>query len=257
MVVLQSTLRGFMRTVIVIPTYNEAENLPLIVKEIFTSCPEFVDILIVDDNSPDGTGQIADSLSLAETKIHVLHRTGKLGLGSAYIEGFQWAIAHGYSFIVEMDADGSHPASFLPKLLYAAEDDKIGLVIGSRWVRGGQVIGFSPFRLILSRLGNLYSRAWLRTGVSDCTGGFRVFRTKTLQSIALETVQSQGYCFQVDLTRRVSSAGFIIVEVPIVFQPRRHGVSKMSFSIVLEALINVTLWGLQERLKSLIPSYPR
>ena len=237
-----------MHTVVVIPTYNEVENLPLIVSEVLAACDETVEVLVVDDHSPDGTGDVADTLAAMEPRVHVLHRSGKLGLGTAYIEGFRWAIARGATHIVEMDADGSHPAALLPKLLNTATDDNVGLVIGSRWTRGGRVVGFSLPRLLLSRLGNRYARTWLRTGVDDSTGGYRVFRVSTLEAVALDTVQSQGYCFQVDLTRRARNAGITIVEVPIVFEPRRHGLSKMSVRIVVEALVAVTRWGLQDRL---------
>lgn len=238
-----------MRTVVVIPTYNEAENLPLIVAEVFEVCDDGVEILVVDDHSPDGTGELAERLAASNPRIHVLHRPGKLGLGTAYLAGFRWAIERGADFVVELDADGSHPVSSLPGLLAAAARDGVDLVIGSRWVPGGRVVGFPVHRLLLSRAGNCYIRMMLGSGVHDSTGGFRVFRRSTLQAVDLDSVDSQGYCFQVDMTRRVADAGLRVVEVPIVFVPRRHGVSKMSSRIVLEALLAVTRWGVQARLR--------
>jgi len=235
------------RVLVIIPTYNEAENIQIIVGRLRSAVPS-VDILIADDNSPDGTGAIADELSAADPQIHVLHRAGKQGLGAAYLAGFAWAGEHHYEAVVEMDADGSHAPEQLPRLLDAlAEADA---VIGSRWVRGGTVVNWPWHRWMISRTGNLYVRLALGMTVKDATGGYRAYRMTALDKMDIATVASQGYCFQVDLAWRAYRNGFRVVEVPITFAERERGASKMSSSIVREALWRVTVWGSQSRLRS-------
>jgi dolichol-phosphate mannosyltransferase len=225
-----------LRTLIIIPTYNERENLPLLLKDIFSFVPE-TDVLVVDDNSPDGTGELADQLSRQNARIHVLHRPGKMGLGTAYIAGFKYAIAQGYGAAFEMDADFSHDPRYLPDILQAIEH--ADLVIGSRYVAGGTTPNWSVSRRMISGCGNLFARFMLGIPVHDCTGGFRCYRRHVLEDIELDSVQSRGYAFQVELTHRVLQGGFKIVEVPITFMDRRLGVSKMSRSIVIEAFAYV------------------
>jgi dolichol-phosphate mannosyltransferase len=201
--------------------------------------------LVVDDASPDGTGQMADQLAKADERINVMHRPGKSGLGSAYLAGFGWAMEAGYGVVVEMDADGSHDPAELPALLNAlAEAD---LVLGSRWVPGGVVRNWPRSREALSRFGNAYARVMLRIEARDATGGYRAYRADTLDAIDLDTVQSQGYCFQIDLALRVYRAGLTVTEVPITFTERTRGASKMSRAIIIEALWLVTRWGLAAR----------
>jgi dolichol-phosphate mannosyltransferase len=232
---------------VVIPTYNERENLEPIVARVRSSAPD-AHILIVDDNSPDGTGDIADRLSAGDGSIHVLHRLAKAGLGAAYIAGFGWALARQdprFDLLIEMDADGSHAPEHLPALIAAAAHADV--VVGSRWVRGGEVVNWPKHREALSRGANLYTRLALGIGVRDSTAGFRAYRREVLEAIPLETIDSQGYCFQVDMTWRAAQAGFVIAEVPITFVERESGESKMSGSIVREALIKVTQWGVARR----------
>ncbi|MEI6364859.1 MAG: polyprenol monophosphomannose synthase [Actinomycetes bacterium] len=236
------------RIVVIIPTYNEAENLPLIVQRVRTAVPT-VDILVADDNSPDGTGDIADELAANDSAIKVMHRQGKEGLGAAYLAGFAWAIDNGYDAVVEMDADGSHQPEQLPRLLKALED--ADLVLGSRWVPGGAVQNWPKSREFLSRGGSTYTRLALGIDVHDATGGYRAFRTSALQSLNLDQVESAGYCFQIDLAWRALQAGLSIREVPITFVEREIGESKMSQSIVLEALWRVTVWGAKHRYEQL------
>ncbi len=229
---------------VIIPTYNESENVRLITARVRAAVPE-AHILIADDNSPDGTGAIADELAAADDQIHVMHRLGKEGLAAAYMAGFAWGLEHGYDVLVEMDADGSHQPEQLPLLLGALRD--ADLVLGSRWVPGGTVVNWPRSREVLSRGGNLYTRLALDLPLRDATGGYRAFRAETLRAIELDNVASQGYCFQVDMARRAVAAGKRVVEVPITFKEREFGVSKMSGSIVREALWKVTVWGAQER----------
>ncbi|MEO6470268.1 MAG: polyprenol monophosphomannose synthase [Aeromicrobium sp.] len=228
------------RTLVIIPTYNEAENLTSIVGRVRYNQPQ-VDILIVDDNSPDGTGEIADKLAV-ENYVHVLHRIGKEGLGVAYLAGFAWGFENDFEILVEMDADGSHLPEQLGDLLAAIEDGA-DLVLGSRWVPGGKVVNWPKYRELISRGGNLYARLMLGIPLKDATGGYRAFRRTTLEGLNLREVASQGYCFQVDLARRAVEAGFNVVEVPITFVERVRGQSKMSNAIVIEALWRVTVWG--------------
>lgn len=233
---------------VVIPTYNERENLPLILRRLHQAAPE-VHVLVVDDGSPDGTGKLADELAGTDERIQVLHRTEKAGLGAAYVAGFRLGLAAGYQVLVEMDADGSHAPEQLPRLLAAlAHAD---LVLGSRWVPGGQVQNWAKSRELLSRGGNLYTRLALGMPLKDATGGYRAYRRQVLEGMALESVASQGYCFQVDLAWRAVQAGYRVVEVPITFAEREHGESKMSGNIVREALLRVTEWGAAHRARQL------
>jgi dolichol-phosphate mannosyltransferase len=236
------------RVVIIMPTYNERQNLESIAGRVRTTLPD-ADLLVVDDSSPDGTGEIADKLAETDPHVQVMHRTQKAGLGKAYIAGFTWALERGYDVIVEMDADGSHQPEHLPSLVSALA--RADLAIGSRWVRGGQVENWPKSREALSRGANVYTRLMLGIGVRDATAGFRAYRASTLRSISLVQVQSTGYCFQIDLTLRVAQAGLRIVEVPIRFVEREHGASKMSNGIILEAFWRVAQWGTARRLGQL------
>lgn len=235
---------GVGRVLVVVPTYNEADNIEDITGRLRRAAPT-VDVLVTDDGSPDGTGAIADRLAAADPRMHVLHRSGKEGLGAAYVAGFAWARDHGYDAVVEMDADGSHPPEELPRLLDAAADADV--VIGSRWAPGGRVVNWPWRRQLLSRAGNFYTRLALGMPVRDATGGYRVYRLPALEKIDFESVLSQGYSFQVELSRRAHRAGFRIAEVPITFHERQRGASKMSSLIVGEALLRVTRWGVQDR----------
>lgn len=236
---------------VIIPTFNERENLPRILDRVRAAVPD-ASVLVVDDSSPDGTGAIADQRAAADPMIAVLHRTEKNGLGPAYFAGFGWGLSNGFDVLVEMDADGSHAPEQLPRLLGAL--DHADLVIGSRYVRGGSVVNWPKRRLVLSRGANLYSRVALGVGIKDITAGYRAYRAKVIQAIPLKEVASHGYVFQVDLAWRTILGGFRVVEVPITFTEREIGVSKMSGSIVREALVKITLWGAAHRwhqLKSL------
>ena len=234
------------KAVVVIPTYNERANLPVIINRVRAAVPA-VDILVVDDNSPDGTGVLADEIAAADPAVQVLHRAGKAGLGAAYLAGFAEALARGYEVVVEMDADGSHQPEQLPDLLAALTD--ADLVLGARWIPGGGAVNWPWHREMLSRGGNLYTRIMLRMPLHDATGGFRAFRAATLRGIGLADVVSQGYCFQVDLAWRAVQRGFRVVEVPITFVERTAGESKMSQRIVVEALWRVTVWGASARVR--------
>jgi dolichol-phosphate mannosyltransferase len=229
-----------MKTLIIIPTYNEVENLPPLLKEIFECAPE-TDVLIVDDNSPDGTGKLADEIRNENPRVLVIHRSGKLGLGTAYIAGFKYAIEHDYDAAFEMDADFSHDPKYLPDFLKTIE--QADLVIGSRYIRGGSTPNWSLWRRFISGGGNIYARFMLGTPVHDATAGFRCYRTGVLHSIDLDTIQSQGYAFQIEMAYRVSQRGFRIVEIPISFLDRRVGKSKMSRKIFIEGF----LWVLRTR----------
>ncbi|MFD0663993.1 polyprenol monophosphomannose synthase [Thermocatellispora tengchongensis] len=229
------------RVLVVVPTYDERENLPLIVERIRAAVPE-AHLLIADDASPDGTGEIADRLAAEDDHVHVLHRPGKQGLGAAYIAGFRWGLAEGYDVLVEMDADGSHQPEELPKLFQALSDGA-DLAIGSRWVPGGKVVNWPHSRELLSRGANIYSRVMLGVPVRDATAGFRAYRAATLEKVGLDDVESQGYCFQIDLTLRTVRHGLRVAEVPITFVERTAGASKMSRNVVAEALWRVTMWG--------------
>ncbi|MFF3396483.1 polyprenol monophosphomannose synthase [Streptomyces sp. NPDC002669] len=232
------------RILVIIPTYNEAENIKPIVSRVRAAVPE-ADILVADDNSPDGTGKVADELAAEDSQVRVLHRKGKEGLGAAYLAGFRWGTEHGYGVLVEMDADGSHQPEELPRLLTALKG--ADLVLGSRWVPGGRVVNWPKSREMISRGGSTYSRLLLGLRTRDVTGGFRAFRAETLDGLGLDQVASQGYCFQVDLARRAVEAGYHVVEVPITFVDREIGDSKMSRDILVEALWRVTAWGVASR----------
>ncbi len=232
------------RVLVVIPTYNEADNLEPLVGRLRAAVPE-ADVLVVDDGSPDGTGAIADRLAAADQAIHVMHRSEKAGLGAAYVAGFRWALAEGYDAVVEMDADGSHAPEELPRLLTALRD--ADLVIGSRWVPGGQVRNWPMSRLLLSRGASIYTRILLRYPVRDATAGYRTYRRAVLEHLKLDEVASTGYCFQIDLGWKTWRAGYRVTEVPITFTEREVGTSKMSSAIVVEALWRVALWGLTSR----------
>jgi dolichol-phosphate mannosyltransferase len=232
------------RVVIVIPTYNEATNLAWIVGRLRTAQPA-IDVLVVDDDSPDGTGRVADELAAADPAVSVLHRTENAGLGAAYLHGFRVALAEGYDVIGEMDADGSHQPEQLDRLLAALAD--ADLVIGSRWVPGGSVVNWPLQRELLSRGGNLYVRLLLGIRVRDATAGFRLFRRATLDKIDLDSVESTGYVFQTDMVARTLAAGLAVREVPIEFVERVRGDSKMSGSVATESLKRITAWGLRER----------
>jgi dolichol-phosphate mannosyltransferase len=236
------------RIVVVMPTYNERQNLESIAGRARAALPE-ADLLVVDDNSPDGTGDLADKLAETDPHVQVMHRTDKAGLGKAYIAGFGWALERGYDVIVEMDADGSHQPEHLPGLVAALNG--ADLSIGSRWVPGGKVVNWPKTREALSRSANIYTRIMLGLGVRDATAGFRAYRAATLRTISLDQVESTGYCFQIDLTLRVADAGLRIVEVPITFVEREHGASKMSNRIILEAFWRVAQWGVSRRLRRL------
>ncbi|WP_152189616.1 polyprenol monophosphomannose synthase [Georgenia satyanarayanai] len=240
-----------MRTLVVIPTYNERESLPGVLERTRRAVPD-ADILVADDNSPDGTGAVADAAAAHDDHVHVLHRPGKQGLGRAYVAGFQWALERGYDLVVEMDADGSHRPEQLPDLLARVQrSDVPALVIGSRWVPGGAVVNWPRHRELLSRGANTYVRLALGLPVRDATAGFRVFRAEVLAALPLEEIESQGYCFQVDMTWRVHRAGGRVAEVPISFVERAEGVSKMSRAIITEALVRTTVWGLSHRARQL------
>ncbi len=232
------------RVAVLIPTYNERENLPRIVRRVREEVPE-VDVVVLDDASPDGTGEVADELAAADPQVRVIHRPGKHGLGAAYLEGFRWAMEAGYDAVVEMDADGSHQPEHLPALLEAARD--ADLVIGSRWVRGGSVVNWPAYRKALSVGANVYTKALLGMPVNDATAGYRVYRVAALRTMGLADVASQGYCFQVDLTWRAIRHGLTVVEVPITFVEREVGASKMSRDIMAESLRRITSWGVGYR----------
>lgn len=235
------------RTLVIIPTYNELDNLLTIVSRVNDSSPD-VHVLIVDDGSPDGTGEVADELAFGDPdRVHVMHRTSKDGLGAAYLAGFAWGLSRQYSVLVEMDADGSHAPEELHRLLDEI-DAGADLVIGSRYVDGGRVRNWPRRRLVLSRTANGYSRILLGVDIHDITAGYRAYRREVLEKIDLSAVDSKGYGFQVDLTWRSINAGFTVVEVPITFTEREHGVSKMDGSTIREAIVKVAQWGLRARL---------
>jgi len=232
------------RILVIIPTYNEVDNIRSVVTRVREAVPE-AHVLVADDNSPDGTGKVADELAADDEQVKVLHRKGKEGLGAAYLAGFRWGIDNGYDVLVEMDADGSHQPEELPRLLTALKN--ADLVLGSRWVPGGRVVNWPRSREFISRGGSMYSRLLLGMPLRDITGGYRAFRKETLLGLGMDDVASQGYCFQVDLARRAVKAGYHVVEVPITFVERELGDSKMSRDILVEALWRVTAWGVGER----------
>lgn len=232
--------QGAIRPVVVVPTYNERDNLEKILDAVHAALPE-ADVLVVDDNSPDGTGDIADTRAAADGRVHVLHRPGKQGLGRAYLAGFDWALARDYTHIFEMDCDFSHDPQMLPILLAKAQT--VDLVLGSRWVKGGGTVGWPWYRQLISRGGSTYARSILGVRIRDLTGGFKCFNRRVLEAIELETVETVGYGFQIDLTWRALQKGFTVAEVPIRFADRVAGQSKMSARIMGEAVTLV--WKLR------------
>ncbi len=228
---------------VIIPTYNERENVGPITTAVLEAEPR-CDVLIVDDNSPDGTGALADELALKQPRIKVLHREKKEGLGRAYLHAFRWGLERGYQYLVEMDADFSHDPKYLPQLLDAAQGGA-DVAVGSRWVKGGGTVNWGPGRRLLSRGGSLYARTILGVGLRDLTAGFMCFNRRVLEAIDLDAVKSSGYGFQIELKYRALKAGFTVKEIPIIFEDRRVGQSKMSQKIVLEALGMV--WKLKLR----------
>ena len=230
-----------MRTLVVIPTYNEAESIAGLIEQVLDAHPG-VDVLVVDDGSPDGTADIVDKAMTAEPRLHLLERSAKEGLGAAYRAGFRWGMDRGYGALVEIDADFSHPPDRLPALLGALETADVA--IGSRYVPGGATVGWSPARKAISRLGNAYVRFVIGLPVHDATAGYRAFRAEVLRALAVESSESNGYCFQIEMAHRAWQEGFRIVEVPITFTERVAGTSKMHRRIVLEALVRVTGWAL-------------
>ena len=235
------------RTLVIIPTYYERDNLPGVLERLLAAAPE-VSVLIADDKSPDGTGEVADRLATEDPRgrITVMHREGKQGLGAAYIAGFRWGLERGYTVLVEMDADGSHPPERLPAML-AAVDGGADLAIGSRYVPGGAVVNWPWQRHVISRGGNVYSRVMLGVGIKDITAGYRAYRADALAELDLDAIESKGYCFQIDMTWRLLNNGGTVVEVPITFTERTVGQSKMSESIFREAAVNVARWGWEKR----------
>lgn len=222
-----------MNALVIIPTYNEKENLPRIVPDVLAQ-DGCLSVLVVDDNSPDGTGALADAMAAANPRIHVLNRPGKAGLGKAYLAGFAWAMERDYDRILEMDADYSHHPRYIPDILAASQ--KADLVLGSRYISGVNVINWPMSRLILSYCANVYARMVTGVQVRDLTGGFKCFRREVLAAIDLDAVRSNGYAFQIEMTFRAQRNGFTVVEIPIIFTDREHGQSKMSKSIVREAI---------------------
>lgn len=243
---MSATVQPSDRTLVIIPTFNELENLPLITGRVRDALPDGVDILIVDDNSPDGTGELADELAAADGHINVLHREGKGGLCGAYMKGFQWGLDAGYTVLCEMDADGSHAPEQL-HLLLEEVDNGADLVIGSRYIRGGKTVNWPWQRYLLSKLGNIYISVALGAGLSDMTAGYRAYRRELLEALPLDELSNAGYIFQVDLARRSVDAGYDVREVPITFTERVIGESKLDGSFVKDSLAVVTKWGLEHR----------
>lgn len=235
------------QALVIVPTYNERDNIGEVVRRLFDAAGDSVDLLIVDDGSPDGTAELVRELAHGPHGIHLMERTGKQGLGTAYIAGFKWAIERGYKAVIEMDADLSHDPAEVPRLLEALIQNDLS--IGSRYVPGGGVENWSRVRRLLSSSGNLYARMWLGFPVRDATSGFRAYRVSMLREQDLDSVRSEGYAFQIELTRRIYKAGGRIIEVPITFVERVAGRSKMSKKIVAEALTQVTRWGMSDRFR--------
>ena len=238
-----------MRTLIVVPTYNEKENISSLIEAVLSATPATVDVLIVDDNSPDGTGQMADELASKNSRVQVLHREKKMGLGTAYVNGFRWGLEREYEALIEMDADFSHHPKYLTTMLKELNDSDV--VIGSRYVSGGGTVNWGLGRKVLSRGGSFYSRVILGAPIKDFTGGFNGWKKKVLESVELGTLRSDGYSFQIELKYRAFLKNFKIKEFPIVFEDRKVGKSKMSKKIVFEALARV--WGFRLTRSSLNP----
>jgi dolichol-phosphate mannosyltransferase len=228
---------------VIIPTYNEAENLPILLRELVQLQPDF-SFLVVDDGSPDGTAAICEKLKSDIPKLEVLNRLTKSGLGSAYRDGYKVALVRNFDAVIQIDADGSHQVSDLTKLLEKFESNKsIDLVIGSRWLKGGSVLNWSKRRELLSRAANIYSKFMLGLNVLDSTAGFRIYKTSAFRKLDLSSIKSEGYCFQIEMTREINRVGGLVSEVPITFVERKYGKSKMSGKIVIEAMLRVTYWG--------------
>lgn len=242
------------QVLVVIPTYNESENIGAAIEQVLAAAP-WCDVLVVDDSSPDGTAAIVETMATADPRVHLLNRPAKSGLGRAYVAGFTWGLGRTYQKFIEMDADLSHDPGDVPRLV--EEASRCELVIGSRYVAGGDVSGWTKGRLLLSRAGNLYARSALRFSVRDSTSGFRCYRRAVLEAIELDRVSSDGYAFQIDMTFRAWCKGFDICEIPIIFSERRVGRSKMSRAIVAEALISVTAWGAKDIFRRRSSSRPQ
>ncbi|MDO9396407.1 MAG: polyprenol monophosphomannose synthase [Herbiconiux sp.] len=230
------------KTVVVIPTYNEIASIAGVIERILRT-DATANVLVVDDGSPDGTGELVDQLASDDSRIHVLHRTEKNGLGAAYGAGFRWALQRDYDFVVEMDADGSHQPEELPRLT-ALLDSGADMAIGTRWIPGGVIVNWPAYRKAISRAGTFYARLLLHSRLHDLTSGYRGFRAESLRAVDLTTVNSQGYCFQIEMAWLFERSGGVVGEFPITFVERAEGVSKMSTGIVVEALAKVTSWGL-------------
>ena len=228
----------------IIPTYNEAESLPILLRELVRLRPDF-NFLVVDDGSPDGTAEICEKLKGEISGLEVLSRPTKSGLGSAYRDGYRFALEKKFDAVIQIDADGSHRVADLAKLLEKFESNhSCDLVLGSRWIKGGSVLNWSKRRELLSRAANVYSKAMLGLNVLDSTAGFRIYKTSAIRKLDLSSIKSEGYCFQIEMTREISRIGGLISEVPIIFVERKYGESKMSGKIVVEAMLRVTYWGL-------------
>ncbi len=232
---------------VIVPTYNELDSIGEVAGRLFDAVGDRADLLVVDDGSPDGTAELVKQMTHGPNAVHLIQRSHKQGLGTAYVTGFRWALERGYDSVVEMDADLSHDPADVPRLLHRLQD--ADLVVGSRYVPGGRIVNWGLIRRALSLAGNLYARMWLGYGVRDSTSGFRAYKTSALQREELSGLRSEGYSFQIEMTRRVYLAGGEIVEVPITFVERAKGKSKMSRRIVVEAMLRVTLWGLQDRFR--------
>ena len=229
---------------VIIPTYNEAESLPILLRELSILHTDF-NYLVVDDGSPDGTADICERLKSEIPGLEVLKRTKKSGLGSAYRDGYRFALGKNFDAVIQIDADGSHQVSDLSKLLIKFESNSsLDLVIGSRWIKGGSVLNWSKHREALSRLANIYSNFFLGLGIKDSTAGFRIYKTSVIKKLNLGNIKSEGYCFQIEMSREIKRIGGVISEVPITFVERQFGRSKMSGKIVIEAMLRVTYWGL-------------
>ena len=235
------------KTLVIVPTFNELESAPRLISRVCELIPD-VHILVVDDGSPDGTADVVESMAQGELagRIRVMRRKEKSGLGAAYLAGFSWGIEYGYETLIEMDADGSHrPEDLVNLIKISRANPSLDLIIGSRWVKGGAVRNWAKSRELLSRAANKYAKLMLNVGVNDVTAGFRVYKTSIIERIDFSTVLSQGYCFQIEMTRKVLSLKGKIKEVPITFIEREFGVSKMNMKIVIEAMVRVTIWGLR------------
>jgi dolichol-phosphate mannosyltransferase len=239
-----------MRSLVVVPTYQEAGNVERFLEAVRAAAPE-VDILVVDDNSPDGTGELAEKKAADLGRVHVIHRPGKGGLGNAYRNGFRWGLDEGYDVIVQMDCDFSHDPGVLPRLIDGLDDPAVDCMIGSRYIPGGSTPGWPFHRRALSRYGNRYTGAVLRLGIRDATGGFRAYRAATLERIDIDSTEANGYAFQSEVARRMTLAGLTLRETPITFVDREYGTSKMSVRIMAESLALVTRWGIEARFRGL------